>query len=186
MLKKELRLNFLHQRNLISDQRYHELSKGIADRISGLPIWDRQYFHIFLPIPGKREVDTAYLRQVLEERDKEVVVPRMAENHSLEHVLLTQTTPLTHNALGVPEPIGGRQLDPEDLDVVFLPLLAYDRNGNRVGYGKGYYDRFLAGCREDVVTVGLSFFGPVAEISDLSETDRRMDYAVTPERIYEF
>ncbi len=186
MLKKELRLNFLHQRNLISDQRYHELSKGIADRVLGLPIWERQYFHLFLPIPGKREVDTSYLRELLAERGKDIVVPRMAENHSLEHVLLTPQTALAPNEWGVPEPIGGRQLDPSELDVVFLPLLAYDRAGNRVGYGKGYYDRFLERCPEDVLTVGLSFFEPVAEISDLDETDRPMDFLVSPERIYEF
>lgn len=179
-------MNFLHQRNLISDQRYHEWSKGIADRVLGLPVWDRQRFHLFLPIPGKREVDTAYLRQLLSARGKDIIVPRMAQDHSLEHILLTPETLLAQNEYGVPEPVGGTQLDPTELDVVFLPLLAVDRAGNRVGYGKGYYDRFLARCREDVITVGLSFFEPVAEISDLDETDRPMDYLVSPERTYEF
>lgn len=72
------------------------------------------------------------------------------------------------------------------IDVVFVPLLAYDNKGNRVGYGKGFYDHFLSECREDVVKIGLSFFEPEEAIEDVSATDIRLDYCVTPMTVYNF
>ncbi|MDH3493028.1 MAG: 5-formyltetrahydrofolate cyclo-ligase, partial [Acidobacteriota bacterium] len=72
------------------------------------------------------------------------------------------------------------------LDFVLVPLLCFDRRGHRVGYGGGYYDRFLAKVRPDCLKIGLSFFGPVDEIEDVHEGDIRLDYCVMPERIYDF
>jgi 5-formyltetrahydrofolate cyclo-ligase len=72
------------------------------------------------------------------------------------------------------------------MDVVFVPLLAFDENGQRVGYGKGFYDRFLNECKEDVITVGLSFFEAENELIEANATDVPLRYCVTPERVYEF
>jgi 5-formyltetrahydrofolate cyclo-ligase len=72
------------------------------------------------------------------------------------------------------------------LDVVFIPLLAFDEKGNRVGYGKGFYDRFLAKCRPETVKIGLSFFEATPEITDVSPDDIRLDWCVTPEKVYSF
>lgn len=70
--------------------------------------------------------------------------------------------------------------------MVLIPLLAFDKNGYRVGYGKGFYDRFLAECRPDVVKVGLSVFEPIDEITDLNEFDIKMDFCITPNRVWQF
>jgi 5-formyltetrahydrofolate cyclo-ligase len=70
--------------------------------------------------------------------------------------------------------------------VVFVPLLGYDVQGNRVGYGKGFYDAFLSQCKKDVVKIGLSFFEPEQEITDVLNTDIRLDYCVTPTTVYSF
>ena len=71
------------------------------------------------------------------------------------------------------------------LDVIFVPLLAYDEKGNRIGYGKGFYDRFLANCKPDTLFVGLSFFPPEKNIS-VEETDVPLHYCITPEKILSF
>ena len=70
-------------------------------------------------------------------------------------------------------------------DIILVPLLAYDKKGNRVGYGKGFYDRFLRTQKNNIIKVGLSFFGP-EEIVEKKEFDQRLDFCVTPEKVFSF
>ena len=95
-------------------------------------------------------------------------------------------TPMRENRWGIPEPAAGREIAPETIDLVLIPLLAFDRKGHRVGYGKGYYDRFLKRCRGDCMKLGLSFFEPVDSIYDAGEHDVPLDLCVTPHRTYVF
>ena len=81
----------------------------------------------------------------------------MEEENQLSHILLTDATLIRPNALGIPEPVGGLEVPIENVEVVFVPLLAYDKKGNRIGYGKGYYDRFLSTCPTRCIKIGLSF-----------------------------
>lgn len=186
MLKKELRLNYAELRNRLPEDTKEHYSLEIANRCLQLPVWKHQFFHIYLSVPEKNEVDTSFLLTVLQGRDKDVAIPKVSGKGELIHYMLTDATVLKNSLWGIPEPVSGKQVAPEQLEVVFLPLLAFDLNGYRVGYGGGFYDRFLASCRENVVKVGLSFFEPVVEISDLNPLDIPMDYCVTPERIYSF
>lgn len=186
MLKQEVRLNFRHLRKELDPASVHDLSGRIANSLLHLPIWDLEYYHLFLPILKNNEVDTSLILPLLHGRDKQVVIPRTEPGNKLSHFLLTDSTILKYNALQIPEPVDGLEVPPEKIDLVFLPLLGFDEKGNRVGYGKGYYDTFLEECREEVVKVGLSFFGPVEEISDVRDGDVKMDYCVTPEKTYSF
>ena len=70
--------------------------------------------------------------------------------------------------------------------MVFVPLLAYDKQGNRVGYGKGFYDNFLSKCKPETIKIGLSFFPPEEKIKDVSESDVKLDFCVTPEEVFRF
>ncbi|MNY64409.1 5-formyltetrahydrofolate cyclo-ligase family protein [compost metagenome] len=70
--------------------------------------------------------------------------------------------------------------------MVFVPLLAFDIHGNRIGYGKGFYDKFLAECKPETIKIGLSFFEAVNQIDDVFESDIKLDYCVAPEKIYQF
>ncbi len=93
---------------------------------------------------------------------------------------------LETNRWGIPEPLDGKTVPPLAIDLVFVPLLAFDLKGHRVGHGKGYYDRFLKLCRVDCIKAGLSFFEPVDAISDPDEHDVRLDLCITPYMTYEF
>lgn len=186
MLKKELRLDYLRLRNQFTEEGLAEASRRIAQNCLQLPLWDSAVYHLYLSAVGKREVDTSFLLALLREKGKKIAVPKMGAAGSLSHFLLAENTRLVTNSWGIPEPSGGNTLTPDAIDVVFVPLLAFDNAGNRVGYGGGYYDRFLKACRQDVVTVGLSFFGPVPEISDVHPGDVPLSYVVTPERVYAF
>ena len=74
---------------------------------------------------------------------------------------------------------------PKKIDVVFVPLLAFDLEGNRVGYGKGYYDRFLKNCTSECIKIGVSFFPPEKKINN-DTLDVNLNYCVTPDKIYSF
>ena len=186
MLKEELRLDYLRFRQELAEEGLTEASKRISETCLELPVWDKSLFHLFLTVSEKREIDTSFLKALLRKKGKRIAVPKMAPNRSLHHFLLTDDSQLSPNRWGIPEPIDGERVLPEAIEVVFVPLLAFDEKGYRVGYGGGYYDRFLGQCRKDVITVGLSFFGAVQEISDLHAGDVPLDYVVCAGQIYAF
>jgi 5-formyltetrahydrofolate cyclo-ligase len=186
MLKKDLRLRYATKRKSLSTDFISESSLVIANQILGLPIWHFNYHHIFLPISSKKEVDTSFILTILQGKDKNIVLPKISGENQLEHILLTDNTKLAVNSWGVPEPVEGMEISSHKIDVVFMPLLAFDKKGNRVGYGKGFYDTFLKNCKEDVIKIGLSFFSAEAEISDVNTNDIPLDYCVTPNKIYSF
>ena len=107
-------------------------------------------------------------------------------NTSMSAMLTTEDTDFVVNAYGIAEPVNGEWLPPKEIDMVFVPFLAYDQRGYRVGYGKGFYDRFLAACRPDILKLGFSYFEPVEHISDINQFDVPLDICITPNRIYEF
>jgi 5-formyltetrahydrofolate cyclo-ligase len=133
-----------------------------------------------------KEVDISYLLSILQGKDKQPVVPKMVDDQSLEHFLLTDQTPLKLNRWGIPEPLSGIALTPQQIEVVFVPLLVFDLRGHRVGYGKGYYDRFLGECPKSTIKVGLSFFDPVSKIEDIDSHDITLDYVVSPREVFVF
>src|SRR5690606_37923119 len=90
------------------------------------------------------------------------------------------------NEWNIPEPVDGIEIDPKKIDVVFVPLLAFDEQGHRIGYGKGFYDKFLSECRPETIKIGLSFFEAESRIAQVFESDIALDYCVTPNRIYSF
>ncbi len=104
----------------------------------------------------------------------------------MTHLLLTDNTKLEVNRWGIPEPTDGIPIPESKIDVVFVPSLAFDDNGNRVGYGKGFYDKFLSQCNPETIKIGLSFFAPEKEIEGVMSTDIKLDYCVTPLKIYSF
>ncbi len=140
--------------------------------------------HTFLPIQRLQEIDTTPL---LQDGQTHWVLSRSNfEDQSMTNVLYTPDLKIEKNEWDIPEPIGGQFIDPKDLDMVLVPLLCFDLKGYRVGYGKGFYDRFLAELRDDCQIIGLSLLDPVTEIADINEFDLPMDAVVTPEIIYYF
>lgn len=187
MTKEELRKRYKAKRRKLSDYELSDGSLAIANRLLEMNLWNNEYFHVYLPIAAMREVDTEIILHLLAGKDKKVVVSKSDfENCSLILYLLDEHTKIRNNDYGIPEPQNGRIIQPEQLDVIFVPLLAYDEKGYRVGYGKGFYDVFLPTCRPDAIKIGLSLFGPEPEIQDVWNGDVRLDYCVTPEKIYRF
>ncbi|THD69505.1 5-formyltetrahydrofolate cyclo-ligase [Robertkochia marina] len=187
MDKHQLRTKYKEKRKVLKNAELEDLSIEITNQALRSPIWDHATYHLFLPIERQHEIDTSFLLTVLQGKDKEVIISRSDFNNgSMKHFLLTDNTVMKTNSYGIPEPQSGIEIAPAAIEVVFVPLLAYDRFGNRVGYGKGFYDRFLKECNPDTLKIGLSFFPPEDKINDVNQDDIALDMCITPEGVYDF
>ena len=104
----------------------------------------------------------------------------------MHHLHFDETAELINNSYGIDEPADGNKIMENEIDLVLVPLLAFDKNGFRVGYGKGFYDKFFYQSRKDSIKIGLSFFEPVDEIEDINQFDIPLNYCVTPEELFIF
>lgn len=187
MLKKELRQKYKELRNQLSEDDLEEMSLTIANKVLTLPIFEKNYFHIFLSITEHKEVNTEYILHLLSGKDKEIIISKSDFNtREMTHYLLTDNTKIKKNQYNIPEPIDGLEVPTHKIDVVFVPLLAFDKKGHRVGYGKGFYDKFLTDCKPETIKIGLSFFEPEEKIEDVIVNDVKLNYCVTPNGVYEF
>lgn len=185
--KKELRIEYKNLRKALSFDEVEEKSLAIANQLIQMPIWDKIYYHVFLPIEEHKEVNTEYVLHLLSGKDKEILISKSDfETRKMTHFLLTDNTKIKKNEYNIPEPVDGIEVPSAKVEVVFVPLLAFDVFGNRIGYGKGFYDKFLAECKPETIKIGLSFFEPVNQIDDVFESDIKLDFCVTPEKIYQF
>ena len=195
MIKAELRRQFLQKRKALTSDEVRQRSEQISRFFFDL-LFQKGFantpatIHIFLPIQRQNEVDTwpiiCGIWRNYNHINLAVSITNVAE-HTLTHYPLSPRTPLVENRWGVPEPITTDQpVSPLSFDLVLVPLLAFDWQGQRIGYGGGYYDRFLAECRPDCLTVGLSFFGPVERIEATELTDIALKACLTAEQIYYF
>ncbi len=139
MTKSELRKNYKQLRSQLSETEIDDLSIQIANNILKLDIWNHSFYHTFLTIEEQKEVNTDYLLSILSGKDKNIVVSKSDFATGLmTHFLLTDSSTLKKNVINIPEPLDGIEIDNSKIDVVFIPLLAFDKHGNRVGYGQGF------------------------------------------------
>jgi 5-formyltetrahydrofolate cyclo-ligase len=139
--------------------------------------------HCFIPIERFGEVDTRPIFQHIwsESPQIQTVVPRVNhETEALESLKYGPDVELVASRWQIHEPTHNERVEPSEIDIVLVPLLCFDTQGHRVGYGKGYYDRFLVRCRPDCLKIGISIFDPVDKIDDAHEGDVTLDFAVTP------
>lgn len=187
MNKAALRKKYKKLRLELSEEKIEELSLDIANNLLQLPVWEKEFYHLFLSIAEQKEIATEYILHILQGKDKNIVLSKTnIQEHKLDHFLLTDNSIIRKNQWNIPEPEGGIAIAPQQLDVVFVPLLAFDEQGHRIGYGKGFYDAFLSECKPDVLKIGLSFFKAEPEFKEIFNSDVPLDYCVTPNKIYSF
>lgn len=191
MNKQEARQHFRQLRKLISENECMEKSKQIANNfIANIDLEGCNILHIFLPMAHMKEVNTFLLIAAVRKQYPHIliVVPAIdIISSTMRAMLLTEETILAPNDMKIPEPkLDGEEIEPAKIDMVVLPLLAVDSEGHRVGYGKGFYDKFLATCSPAVRKVGLSFFEPIKKISDTAAHDIALNACITPINIFYF
>lgn len=190
MTKQELRSIFLSKRRQLTESELAARSQAICDNFFSIVDFQNiRVVHIFLPIRRNNEPDTWQIIQRLRTVGKgvRISVPRVnVHSGSLEHFYLEANSDLRENEWGIPEIHFGETTPIADIDLVLVPLLVFDLAGNRVGYGKGFYDRFLNQCRVTTTRVGISLFEGVEQIDDIDEFDQPLHYCVTPYDVHAF
>ena len=186
MNKIEIRKVYKEKRIALSPTELELRSEQICESVLSHFQLEGKVCSIFLPIDRHREINTYLLLEKGCAIGAKMALPRCEENHTLKHFLFEHHSQLSLNSMGIPEPQSGKVVPTKHIDIIFVPLMAIDKTGNRVGYGKGYYDRFLKKCRPNSTFIGLHLFEEFVEISDLDSTDVPLHYCVTPEQIQRF
>ena len=182
MLKDQVRKLYLQKRLGLSDAEFQRLNQRIVEHFFSLDLSSIKVLHTFLPIEKQKEVNTWPIIERIKKRfpQIQISIPRINNQTSaIENFYFEGTDQLEKNTWGILEPKSGIPTPAGKIDAVMVPLLAFDRNGNRVGYGRGFYDKFLAdlNCKK----IGLSFFPPVKAIEGMNDRDIPIDIVVTPE-----
>jgi 5-formyltetrahydrofolate cyclo-ligase len=183
--KTFLRSHYKKKRLSLTKQEVNHLSQRVCKQLDKLNIWKLKHYHIFISISKYNELDTSFIINKLKSEKKNIVVPKIL-NNELVHIAINDQTEFSINEYGIKEPNNGNSFIIENLDLIFIPLLAYDLEGHRVGYGKGYYDRFLKLTNKSSLKIGLSFFDPINKIQDIDNNDVKLDYCITPTQIHKF
>lgn len=189
MTKQELRKIYLQKRSNLSEPEYSHLSLSVSNNFfNSIDLTSVNVLHTFLPIKKNKEPDTFLILNRIQKEFPhiQISIPRVNNiTNTLENFYL-DIAQLKESKWGIPEPQNSSQTNFMDIDAVLIPLLIFDETGHRVGYGKGYYDRFLSCCRKDCKKIGLSLFPPVARIDDVHENDQTLNIAITPKEIFHF
>lgn len=187
MTKEELRAYYLKKREQLSPKRLDDISQQISHMLFSNYQLEDKMVSLFLPIERKKEINTYLIWEKARSFDAKVAVPKVSSSKDIKHVIFDAHDQLEISSYGIPEPKKGRIVAAEHFEFVFVPLLAFDSNGNRVGYGGGYYDRFLAKCAPRCKFIGLSQFPPTKKkIEGINSKDIKLHACITPDKIYRF
>lgn len=190
MTKEELRKIYLQKRRSLTDFVYEKLSRQVCENFfNRIDLSSIKVLHVFIPIEKNKEPNTILIIERIQSKFPHIhlVVPRV--NHAtekMENFLFEGLHQLGKNKWDILEPRAGKQIESQKIDMALIPLLVFDKDGHRVGYGKGFYDKFLNECRFDCKKVGLSFYPPIEKIGDNQSHDVMLDYCISPEKLFQF
>ncbi len=188
MLKSELRKIYREKRSLLTAKERNIMDDLLLIQFQKLAIPAIQVLMSYSPSDKHDEPNTYLFSTFLEH-----MMPGLQtcypvtdfDNLTMKAILVNEETEFHQNKYGIEEPADGFDIDPKEIDLVFIPMLICDSKGYRVGFGKGFYDRFLPLCREDVIKIGFSYFEPVETISDTHQFDIPLNFCITPEHVIE-
>ncbi len=190
MTKDELRKLYLKKRLELSETDYAQLNEALCGKFfKSIDLSSIGVLHTFLPIEKNKEPDTRLVVGRIKREFPHIKFSLPKVNHEtgeLVNYYWEDADPIIQNKWGIPEPRQGVVTPSEKIDMVLVPLLVFDQQGHRIGYGKGYYDRFLSACRKDCKKIGISFFPPIETINSKEDHDQKLDSVITPERSYVF
>ena len=188
MKKDFVRKQYLKKRQALSLSKFKEdSSRLVQNTIELIKKYKPEYLHCFIPIHRKGEINTLPIIQFCWENNIKVVVPvSNFEKGTMKNAVFSSDTRTNQAKYNITEPINPIWIKNDKIDLVITPLLAFDPRGYRVGYGKGFYDRFFESLQSGVEKIGVSFFEPCEVIDDINEFDIPLTCCVTPKKNYFF
>jgi|TARA_B110000305_G_scaffold53127_1_gene58344 5-formyltetrahydrofolate cyclo-ligase len=185
--KNNLRKQIKSERNNLSTDFLIKSSEEIIKQLNNNCKWDQMMVNIFLPIKKFKEIDLTLLIGYINSHGGQVCVNR-SDFRSLEMtpILWDEKLKIKENEFGIPEPVKGTEVSISDIDIVLVPLLAFNEKGHRLGYGKGFYDRFLMKTSENCLFIGVNHHSKPIHFEGINEHDIRLHQLATPIRFREF
>jgi len=181
--KNKIRQNCLEQRSQLEEEDYQSKSSRIIERLTKLSEFkEAGVVHCYVSLNRRKEVNTHPLIKMLLKSNKKVAVPvTNFKKGTLTNLYLDRFEELKENKWGVPEPQKGKKAEKSDIDLVVVPMVAGDLKKNRIGYGKGFYDRFLRdiGCP----SAGLVFELSIADEIPVEDFDIPLSKLITEKRV---
>jgi 5-formyltetrahydrofolate cyclo-ligase len=179
--KRDIRRSVLHDRDALQEDDRRAKSAAIAERLMTLPeLRSTRTVMAFWSFGS--EVDTSRLIEALHAAGKRIVLPRV-DGREVGAVVYVPGDPTTATSFGAMEPTSAEIVPPTEIDVVIAPGVAFDRNGGRIGYGGGFYDRFLRTVRADTPVIAPAFAMQLVDEIPSGEHDRPVDVVVTEEEL---
>lgn len=187
MLKKDIRIVFRKKREELKERErliFHDLMLIQFQRMEiSIPNFIMTY------APFEKEYDPELIEKYCQFKNPDTAFGLPVVNPAdtlMKCIAINEETAYSLNKFGILEPSEGTEINAKEIGMVIIPLLSFDKTGNRVGYGKGYYDRFLKKSRSNTIKIGFSFFEPIDVIEDTDDYDVPMDYCITPDNFYSF
>jgi 5-formyltetrahydrofolate cyclo-ligase len=189
MTKQELRKIYREKRLQLSDTERTKLDDLLLIQLQTISLPFINTLLSYWPIGENNEPDTDLFTGYIEFKNPELSIAYPRTDFFLNEMLAVSTneeTSFLKSEFNIYEPEEGDIMEADEIDMILVPLLAFDKKGFRVGYGKGFYDRFLSLCRKDCLKVGFSYFEPADEITDTNEFDVSLSHCITPQAVYVF
>lgn len=187
MTKVELRKKYMDMRQQLAPGQLQAFSEQICDLVFTHFQLEDKYVSLFLPIERQHEINTYSIWEKAVQFGAKVAVPKSNfETMEMKHILFESEDQLELSSWGIPEPKKGKVIAADRFDFVFVPMLTADQKGNRVGYGKGFYDKFLRKCAPGCQFIGLYLFDFENKIDDIHPGDIRLNACVTPKGLHRF
>lgn len=185
--KKQLRKELLRKRQMLSAEFVVTASKQATRHLIEVIDWKvAKRIHIYLPLPGANEIDTyEFLDYVWKNHPEvEVFVPIMDSSY-MASALLQSNTPLIPSTFGVPVPKAAKHVNDVAFNYTILPMIGFDKNFHRIGYGAGYYDRFLS-QQPSSKTIGLAYDCTLVTVPiPIQPHDQQLDVVITESKKFE-
>ncbi|PRB03388.1 5-formyltetrahydrofolate cyclo-ligase [Chryseobacterium sp. MYb7] len=186
MLKAELRKKYTQKRKALSIDEAFLLSEKIFENfIQYFKPEELKKVHVFIPIPARKEINTQIFIDYFLARNIRVYVPKIVGDQLIT-IEIFKDTIFETNSWGISEPVSNEDSGESAFDCVITPLLYCDRKGNRVGYGKGFYDGLFQNISIETKKIGVNYFDPDEYVDDVWDNDIPLDYLVTPTEVLSF
>ena len=189
MLKKEARKIYKEKRSHLSEAERSKLDDLMLIQFQTIELPFLQSLLSYWPIEENNEPNTHLFTEFLRFRNPEMKICYPLadfDTTTMEAIATDIDTTFEKTNLNIHEPDGGIVVPVTEIEMIFVPLLAFDSKGYRIGYGKGFYDKYLSNCRDTCIKAGFSYFEPIDSIDDSHEFDVPLNLCITPQNVYVF
>lgn len=183
MEKKEIRRKMIEMRDTLPKDIIEEKSRVIQEKLYELNYYKKAK-NIMFYVDTRNEVRTLDAIKKSIYLGKKVFVPKVINKCDMLAVRIKNLDELKQGHFGILEPVSGEIINPKELEAVVIPGVAFDKRGCRLGYGGGYYDRFLQNLKADAIKIALAFEFQILDELPKEEYDILMDIIITEKRIY--